>query len=358
MSLKMVRSVAAVLVAGASLAGVVTAKAQVMSPATADAQRAADAQKPAAQAGTGLQGPTPQAGAAAAANPFPPVNLKNFTASSPTREEVDSFLHVLWGYEENRIWSVAAILNTPAPGVSKVVVLVGDKTQPGKVAQSVLFVTPDGKHAIADQVIDFGAKPFAAARATLQNEATGPARGAAEKDLMLVEFADLQCPNCRAAQETMDRLAQDFPKARIVYENFPLTEPHPYAMRAATVGVCVRKSKGDAAFFTYAANVYEHQAALVPATANDTLEAAVKAAGADPKSTGACADTQAARDDVSASMRLGTELGVSSTPTLVVNGRPLPITGIPYELLKRIVAYQAGQDGIAVRVQPSLTTLK
>lgn len=323
------------------------ARAQVVSPATADAQKALQ------------QGPTPQAGAkAASADPFPPVNLKNFTAPSPSREEVNSFLHALWGYEENRIWSVAAILSTPAPGVSKVIVLVGDKTQPGKVAQSVLFITPDGKHAIADAIIDFGAKPFAASRATLQNEANGAARGAQSKDLLLVEFADLQCPNCKAAQETMDRLAQDFPQARIVYENFPLAEIHPYAMRAATIGVCVRKSKGDAAFFTYAGNVYEHQAGLTTAGANDTLEAAVKAAGADPKATADCADTQAAKDDVNASMKLGSQLGVTGTPTLMVNGRPLPISSIPYELTKRIIAYQAGLDGMQVHVQPSLTTLK
>ena len=156
----------------------------------------------------------------------------------------------------------------------------------------------------------------------------------------------------------MDRLAQDFPQARIVYENFPLTEVHPYAMRSATIGVCVRKSKGDAAFFTYAANVYDHQAGLTVAGANDTLAAAVKAAGADPKATGECADTQAAKDEVTASMKLGTELGVASTPTLLVNGRSLPISSIPYELTKRIIAFQAGQDGLQVRVQPSLTTLK
>lgn len=327
------------------------ARAQVVSPATADAQKALG------QTGAPPSGPRPQAGANTAPA-FPPVNLKNFTASSPTREEVNSFLRALWGYEENRIWSVAGILNTAAPGVSKVVVLVGDKTQPGKVAQSVLYITPDGKHAIADAIIDFGANPFAASRALLQTDAQGPARGAAGKDLLLVEFADLQCPNCKAAQETMDRLAQDFPQARIVYQDFPLTEVHPYAMRAATIGACVRKSKGDAAFFTYAGNVYEHQAGLTTAGANDTLVAAIKAAGADPKATGECADTQAAKDEVSAAMKLGTQLGVSGTPTLLVNGRPLPVSSIPYELTKRIVAYQAQQDGLQVRVQPSLNTLK
>lgn len=339
--------------------GAGVARAQVVSPATADLQKAqggaATPGAAAVQSPTAAQGP---AASAVPANPFPAPNLKNFTAASPTRAEVDSFLKVLWGYEPNRIWSVAAILTTPAPGVSKIVILVGDKTQPGKVAQTVMFTTPDGKHAIADSVIDFGAKPFAASRAALQQSANGPARGAPGKALELVEFADLQCPKCKDAQETMDRLSQDFPEAHIVYQNFPLTEPHPFAYRAATIGTCVRKAKGDAAFFTYAQDVYTHQAALTAANANDTLAAAARSAGADPKSAGECADTQGAKDEVDASLKLGTELGIGGTPTLAVNGRMLPMTSIPYELLKRIVAYQAGQDGVQVHLQPSLTTLK
>ena len=121
----------------------------------------------------GTQAPPP----AANADPFPKVDLKNFTADSPPREEVDAFLKALWGYDENRIWSVAAILKTPAPGVSKIVVFVAEKTQPGKGTQTVFFTTPDGKHAIADNVIDFGAKPFAANRKILQDRVEGPARG-------------------------------------------------------------------------------------------------------------------------------------------------------------------------------------
>jgi len=52
------------------------------------------------------------------------------------------------------------------------------------------------------------------------------------------------------------------------------------------------------------------------------------------------------------------DLGVDQTPTIVVNGRVLPAGGVNYELLKRIIVYQAGLDGITLKVQPSLDTLK
>ena len=286
------------------------------------------------------------------------MNPKNFTAPSPTVDTVNSFLHALWGVDENRIWSVAAIQPTVAPGVVRVQVYVAEKSQPGKTGQTVLYITPDGKHAIAGEVVNFGAKPFEETRTLLQQQANGPARGAASKDLELVEFADLQCPNCKAAQSTMNQLAQDFPQAHIVYENLPLTTVHPFASQAAAVGNCVRQAKGDPAFFTYAQKVYDTQADLTQEKADATLRAAVTAAGADPGAAMTCAAAPAAQDAVNATIKLAAQIGVSNTPTLVVNGRALPLTQLPYDALARVIVYQGSLDGITVQQNPHLTTLK
>ena len=294
----------------------------------------------------------------AAAEAFPPVNPKNFTAAIPTVETMNQFLHALWGVDENRTWSVAAIQPTVAPGVIRVQVYVAEKNQPGKMGQTVLYITPDGKHAIAGDVVNFGAKPFEETRLLLQQQADGPARGAASKDLELVEFSDLQCPNCKAAQETMDRLVQDFPQARVIHEDLPLTAVHPFAFQAAAVGHCVRQAKGDPAFFTYAAKVYATQADLTAEKADATLRAAATAAGADPAAAITCASTPAAQDAVNATIKLATQIGVSNTPTLVVNGRALPLLQIPYEGLAKVIVYQGSMDGITVQQQPHLSTLK
>ena len=317
---------------------------------------AAVAQAPAAAA---PQAPKPQE-AAAAATPtaFPPVNPKNFTVDTPTVAEVNSFLKSIWGYDTNRTWEVAAILKTPAAGVAKVVVFVGENGQAGGAKTTVFFTTPDGKHAIADQVIDFGANPFADNRKVLEERADGAAKGATSKNLEFVEFADLQCPHCKEAQETMANLAKDFPEAHIVFENYPIAEIHPFAYRAAAEGVCVRKAKGDAAFFTYVATVYDKQAGLTAESADATLAAAVTAAGGDPKAAATCADDSATKQAVDASIALGKDVGVDQTPLLYVNGHMLPITAMPYETLKKIVVFQAEQDGITVHPQPSLTSLK
>ena len=279
-------------------------------------------------------------------DPFPPVNPKFFTATTPTVATVDQYLKALLGYDQGRIWRVEAIQKTEAPGVSRVVVYISDRSANAKVQTATFFVTPDGKHTIADtSVTPFGDRPFLDKRKSLTERADGPWHGAESKDLELVEFADLQCPHCKDAQATMKRLADDFPKARIIYESFPLTDIHPFAFQAAAYGACIAKKSNDA-FFIYAQAVYDTQGALTADTGEETLKAAAAKAGADPAAIAACAVTPATKSEVDASTLLATDLGINETPTLMVNGRPLPLS-VPYETLKSIIVYQAGLDGVA-----------
>jgi protein-disulfide isomerase len=152
-------------------------------------------------------------------------------------------------------------------------------------------------------------------------------------------------------------LVKDIPQARIVVEYLP-ADGSVYAMHAAEEGVCVRKAKGDAAFFAYAQDFYSRQKGLTATTLQPALDAAVVAAGADAKSVAACAATPETKAVVEASIALAAKAGVDVGPMLVVNGRVLPPVDVPYDTLKRIVAYQAQLDGIAVKVQPTLTNLK
>ena len=279
-------------------------------------------------------------------DPFPPVNPKYFTADSPSVATVDSYLHAMLGYEPNRIWRVMAIQKTAAPGVVKVIAMVSDRAANAKVQTASFFVMPDGKHLVADSIVQpFGLDPFAENRALLRARADGPSHGAASKDFMLVEFADLQCPHCKDAQAIMTRLAQDFPKVRMVYENFPIPEIHPFAMRAAQYGACIAQKNSDA-FFTFAQGVYDTQAALTADEGENTLKAAVTKAGMDPEAIAACASSDAAKTMVSASTKLANDLGIEQTPMLAVNGRILPLTGIPYETLRNLIIFQAGLDGV------------
>jgi hypothetical protein len=314
-----------------------------VSPATAEAEQV-----------SAPQAPVPQV---ALASPFPAVEAKNFTADSPTVSVVNDFLKAVWGSNENRIWSVAGIQKTASPGVVRIVVLIGDKRQSGNVTSYAFFVMPDGKHAIADTLIDFGAKPFAERRQKLEDRADGPGEGAKGRELLLVEFGDLLNAKSKEAHETALNLLREFPEARLVYESLP-AEGRIYAFKAAAEGVCVRKAKGDAGFYTYAQAIYDKQDGFTAATADAVFGDAAMAAGADAKAVAVCAETAAAKDEVKASVALAADVDVQLAPVLVVNGHVLPQVSGSYDALKSIVAYQAGQDGVTVHVQPTLSTLK
>jgi len=286
--------------------------------------------------------------APAAAPVFPKPDPANFTATAPTKEVVNAFLQTSWGYDESRVWQVQAIVKTPVEGLSKVVVFVGDKTGKQKPQALQFFALADGKHIIAgDEVVPFGEHPFAEARALLQQRADGPYRGAAAKDLEIVEFADFQCPHCKDAQANMDKLAVDFSKARIVFQTYPLERIHPSAKIAAAYGVCVTKEGGSNAFFQYASAVFEGQDGLnTPDGTTLTLNSAVTKAGLEPAKIAACAATPAIDAAVEAGVKLAQDLNINQTPTLLINGRQVPIAGVPYETLKQIVDFQIKQDGL------------
>ncbi|MES2222686.1 MAG: thioredoxin domain-containing protein, partial [Acidobacteriota bacterium] len=236
---------------------------------------------------------------------FPPANPKNFTATSPTTAEVNAFLKQIWGYDPNRVWEVVGIQTTEAPGIARVTILVGEQGVSHTASPTVFFVTPDGHHAVAgSDVVSFGAHPFADVQQKLQARATGPSRGASSKSLELVEFADLQCPDCKMAAPIMDKLATDFPNARIVFQVFPLTTIHAEAQKAAEYAVCVAQQKGNAAFFQFVQAVFDTQDNL-KTDADGTLKTAATKAGADATAVSTCAASPAASEAVAASVKLG-----------------------------------------------------
>ena len=281
-------------------------------------------------------------------SPIRPTSLP----PTPTKETVNAFLTANWGFDENRIWQVQAILKTPVDRREQGGRL-SSATRPARKSPRAFafFVLPDGKHIITgDNIINFGDHPFAEVRDQMQQHADGPYRGSASKDLEMVEFADFQCPHCKEAQANMDKLVADFPKARIVFQNFPIASIHPQAVQAAEYGLCVNKLGGSTAFFQFAAAVFDGQDGLAtPDGATLTLNSAVTKAGLDPAKVTACAATPEIKASVDASIKLGTDVGVNAVPTLVVNGREIPIGQVPYDVLKKIVAYQAKLDGVSLQ---------
>src|SRR5208283_3859029 len=150
---------------------------------------------------------------------------------------------------------------------------------------------------------------------------------------------------CKEAQANMDKLVADFPKARVVFQNWPISSIHPQAITAAAYGLCVSKQGGSSAFFQYAAAVFDGQDGLANSDgATLTLNSAVVKAGLDPAKIAACAADPQVKAQVDASVQLGSDVGIHQVPTLVINGREVPANA-DYGVIKKIVEYQAKLDG-------------
>jgi protein-disulfide isomerase len=330
------------------IAGSLALAASALTFVAAAQQQAPVAPKEVPQAPAQTQA-TPAAPAPTGEAPkFPPPDPKNFTATSPTADQVNAFLTASWGYDESRVWQVQAITKTQVDGVSKVIVYIGDKSGKEKPSALLFWAMPDGKHIIAgEDMYPFGSNPYAEYRTKLQAEADGPWRGSADKTLEMVEFADFQCPHCKVAQANMEKLATDFPKAHIVFQNYPLEGIHPQAKVAADYGVCVAKLGSNHAFFLFADDVFNGQEGLATADgAQLTLKSAVSKAGLDPEKVAACAAEPATSAEVEKSVKLARDLNINQTPMLLINGRQVPVAGLAYDTLKKIVEYQEKLDGI------------
>jgi protein-disulfide isomerase len=270
-----------------------------------------------------------------AKDPLPPV--PGFSTRLPSEETVNSFMKQMFGYDPSVSWKIVTIRPSEAEGLTEV--LVSMSNAQGQ-QYSRLYVTTDGQHAVVGDIIPFGAHPFAPAQEAILKGMDGPSRGPADAPVTVVEFSDLQCPHCKEAQPTIDKLMSEEKNVRLVFQNFPL-QSHDWAAKAAYYGDCVGRSSPDA-FWKYVASVYDAQKDITAANADEKLTALAEQAGAKGAETAACAAKPETAARVQRSIALGTAVGVSGTPTLFINGRKIGnLGGLPYEVLKGLTEFAA-----------------
>jgi protein-disulfide isomerase len=260
----------------------------------------------------------------------PVVNL-------PSEATVDAFLHETFGWDPEMSWKISSIKPAAVAGLAEVdVVLASSQGQ----QLSRFYVSADGGHALVGEIIPFGAKPFDSVMKVLEKGVTGPSRGPKDALVMVVEFGDLQCPACKAAQPAIEALIAAEPNARFVFQNFPL-EMHNWAAKGAAYADCVAQASNDA-FWKFIAKTYETQADITAANADEKLTALADGAGVKGADIAACAGAPVAKAHVDASLALGKAVNVTGTPTLFINGRSIGNVGqVPAASLKGLVDFAA-----------------
>lgn len=162
--------------------------------------------------------------------------------------------------------------------------------------------------------------------------ADGPSRGDAKAPVTIVEFSDYECEYCAAAEGTVKRVLSEYPgRVRLVHQPFPLNM-HPRAPKAAEAAFCAGEQ----------GRYWEMHDSLIAgpgALGVDDLKGRARALGLDSPKFDTCLDSGRMAPVVDASRKLGEGLGLASTPSFFVNGRPL--TGSqPFERFQELVDHE------------------
>ena len=264
------------------------------------------------------------------------ANTAESSVHLPSEETVNAFMRQMFGYDSNITWKISSIKPSEAEGLAEVDLVLAN---PQGQQLATIFVTPDGKHALLGEIIPFGEHPFAPAAQKLK-EGNGISRGPTNAPVTVVEFSDLQCPHCKEAQPTVDKLLNDEPSVKFVFQQFPLPS-HEWAAKAAAYADCVGRSN-SAAFWKFVNGAYAAQSEITPANADEKLTGIADSAGVKGSDIAACAAKPDTKARIDKSIELGKAVGVNGTPTLFINGRKIAnVNGTPYEILKGMVDYGA-----------------
>ena len=136
-----------------------------------------------------------------------------------------------------------------------------------------------------------------------------PAGGATERERVVVEFTDYECPACRSVAESVSAHAVDA-GVQVVIRHLPLDAIHPRAREAAAAAVCAER----AGVF---GRVHEMLMADEEWIAAPNWRELAIAVGANAGAFTACMSSDATRDRLLRDAALAGELGVVGTPTFV-----------------------------------------
>jgi len=143
-----------------------------------------------------------------------------------------------------------------------------------------------------------------------------PRKGADTPKVTIVEFGDYQCPLCKNAAAVMARVVKKYPHdVQVIYMDLPINRSG--ISRSVAVGAACAMEQDR--FWEYHDLAYENQGRLSHASPQQfatQLEL-------DQQAFAGCLATGAGNARVAGAEREARRLGLSATPSVYVNGRPL-----------------------------------
>lgn len=146
----------------------------------------------------------------------------------------------------------------------------------------------------------------------------GTVIGSPSAPIRIVEFSDFQCPFCASVQSTLRTLRERNPsRVAIVFRNYPLSSIHPFARQAATAAACANAQQR---FEAYHDKLFAEQDSIgVKPWAQFAKDVGVP----DLRAFETCVGRGRFDAAVQRDLQLGQRIGVTGTPTIVIQGEML-----------------------------------
>lgn len=156
-----------------------------------------------------------------------------------------------------------------------------------------------------------------------------PSMGPRDAAVTVIEFSDYLCPACRKGHSTVKKIRDSYKdKIRWVFKDFPLSR-HRGAKKMAAAARCAHEQ----------GKFWEYQDLLFSADGkptNEMLRSFAQKLGLDENQFNLCLSNDGHVRSINAEKARAKNSGISSTPTLVINGRLR--TGVPsYDFLKKTI---------------------
>jgi protein-disulfide isomerase len=188
------------------------------------------------------------------------------------------------------------------------------------VKETAFVASPDGRFVVFGAVEDVTLDPAAAVMSKIQLDGE-IFRGPADATVTVVEYSDFQCPFCAKGYRIIEEevLPGYAGKIRFFYKHLPLPF-HPWAEAAAVAMECVKLQSPEASWKVYDA-LFQKQRQV---TLDNVSEKVFTFAGDDAlvrETFDACVAGKDTLGRVRAQAAEAASLGISGTPSFVINGR-------------------------------------
>jgi protein-disulfide isomerase len=288
------------------------------------------------------------AAAQQAAKKAAPAAKKKSAAAAPgpesalNKKHLEAYLRHVYGWLPQVKVEVGDFTPAPVRGMLQTTVRASYQLES---QEKVFLVSSDGKYIFDGALYEAADNPF---RSNLNKITTAlqPSFGAPGASVVIVDYSDFQCPHCREEAKVLrENILKTYPtQVRVYFKDYPLSN-HDWARTAAMAGHCIFK-QNPAAFWDYHDWIFDKQAEVTSANFRDKLNEFVKGKQIDPLQLNRCLDKRETEGEVDKSIAEGRSVGVTSTPTLFVNGRRLA-GAMPWPNLKQIIDLEIDYQKVA-----------